>query len=292
MYFDPGARRLLLWEEYCAANPDGFCYTWFCLLRHGKANERATLNALHSDLAIVGDPQPGGLSREWSAEALLLATGVPFLLLPGSWTGPAAEHVIVAWNASREARRAIAVALPLLVGALSVTILMVMARNPAPTWLCIYLSRHGSNVVVEQVQSNGEPVADVILLPSFSTILGDAHTCNIQALQLSAFHHGDEVRLALPHWRSSHHIRFAETVGCPSVALVIDRLAHDASAILRLAAGFAFSLSIRALTARMISDDIVRPRCLRRSLNHLRTSGGKVTSMRGWAMMDALFPGV
>src|SRR5450432_1152385 len=22
--------RLLLWEEYCAANPDGFGYTWFC----------------------------------------------------------------------------------------------------------------------------------------------------------------------------------------------------------------------------------------------------------------------
>lgn len=104
-------------------------------------NEDATLNALHSDLVIVGSPGLGGLPREWSAETLLLATGVPFLLLPEHWTGPVAEHVIVAWNASREARRAIADALPLLVGALSVTILVVDPQKN---------SRHGE-----------EPGADV-----------------------------------------------------------------------------------------------------------------------------------
>ena len=109
------------------------------------------------------------MPREWSAEALLLATGVPFLLLPEHWTGPAAQHVIVAWNASREARRAITDALPLLVGALSVTVLVVDPQNNSRHGeepgadVALYLSRHGAKVVVEQVQSNGEPVADVIL---------------------------------------------------------------------------------------------------------------------------------
>jgi nucleotide-binding universal stress UspA family protein len=141
----------------------------FRFFRHGDANEAAALNALHSDLVIVGGPGSDGLPRDRSAEALLLATGVPFLILPEHWTGPAAEHVIVAWNASREARRAIADALPLLVEALSVTVLVVdpqknsrHGEEPGAD-VALYLSRHGAKVVVQQVRSNGEPVADVIL---------------------------------------------------------------------------------------------------------------------------------
>jgi nucleotide-binding universal stress UspA family protein len=141
----------------------------FRFLRHGEANEGAAMNALHSDLVIVGGPRLEGLPREWSAESLLLATGVPFLLLPEHWTGAAAAHVIVAWNASREARRAIADALPLLVGARSVTILVVDPEKNARHGeqpgadVALYLSRHGAKVSVEQVRSNGGPVADVIL---------------------------------------------------------------------------------------------------------------------------------
>ncbi|MCR6732721.1 MAG: universal stress protein [Afipia sp.] len=141
----------------------------FRILRHGDANEGATLNALHSDLVIVSGPRSGELPREWSAESLLLATGVPFLLLPERWTGATAEHVVVAWNASREARRAIADALPLLVEARSVTILVVdpqknsrHGEEPGAD-VALYLSRHGAKVAVERVESNGEPVADVIL---------------------------------------------------------------------------------------------------------------------------------
>ena len=109
------------------------------------------------------------LPSDWSAEALLIATGVPFLLLPEPWTGSAAEHVVVAWNASREARRAIADALPFLVGALSVTILVVdPQKNPRHgeepgADVAHYLTRHGAKVVVEQVQSHGDPIANVIL---------------------------------------------------------------------------------------------------------------------------------
>ncbi|MGA7808063.1 universal stress protein [Bradyrhizobium sp.] len=141
----------------------------FRLLRHGEANEGAALNALHSDLVVVGGPQMDGLPRERSAESLLLATGVPFLLVPERWAGATAEHVIVAWNASREARRAIADALPLLVAAGSVTILVVdpqknsrHGEEPGAD-VALYLSRHGAKVTVEQVRSNGEPVAEIIL---------------------------------------------------------------------------------------------------------------------------------
>jgi nucleotide-binding universal stress UspA family protein len=141
----------------------------FRFLHQGDFHDGAALNSLHADLVIVGGPRPGGLPSDWSAEALLLATGVPFLLLPEPWKGSAAGHVVVAWNASREARRAIADALPFLVSARSVTILVVDPhKNPRHgeepgADVARYLIRHGAKVTVEQVQSNGEPIARTIL---------------------------------------------------------------------------------------------------------------------------------
>ena len=141
----------------------------FRFLHEDDFNDGTALNTLHADLVIVGGPRPGGLPRDWSAEALLLATGVPFLLLPEPWKGTAAEHIVVAWNASREARRAITDALPFLVGAQSVTVLVVdPEKNPRHgeepgADVAQYLIRHGVKVVVEQVQSRGEPIANIIM---------------------------------------------------------------------------------------------------------------------------------
>jgi nucleotide-binding universal stress UspA family protein len=141
----------------------------FRLLQPDESNDGVALNSLHTDLVIVGGPQRSGLPGDWSAEALVLATGVPFLLLPEPWMGSAADHVVVAWNASRQARRAIADALPFLVGAQSVTVLVVNPqRNPRHgaepgADIAHYLIRHGAKVAVEQVQSDGEPVAKTIL---------------------------------------------------------------------------------------------------------------------------------
>ncbi len=141
----------------------------FRFLHQDDFHDGAALNSLHTDLVIAGSPRLGGLPGDWSAAALLLATGVPFLLLPEPWSGVAAEHVVVAWNASREARRAITDALPCLVTAQSVTILVVdPERNPRHgeepgADVAHYLARHGARVVVEQVQSHGEPIAKIIL---------------------------------------------------------------------------------------------------------------------------------
>lgn len=126
------------------------------------------LHSLHADLVIVGSPVPG-LPSSWSAETLLLATGVPFLIVPdGRKVGAIAERVLVAWNASREARRAIRDSLSLLTAAQSVSVVVVDAiKNPLygeepGADVATYLARHGVQVTVEQIESNGSPVADVI----------------------------------------------------------------------------------------------------------------------------------
>lgn len=160
----------------------------FRFLHQGDFSDNVALNSLHTDLVIVGGGRTGGLPSDWSAEALLLATGVPFLLLPESWARSVAEHVVVAWNASREARRAITDALPFLVEARSVTILLVdPQKNPRHgeepgADVARYLSRHGVKVAVEQVQSHGEPIAKIIL--------AYAERHNTDLIVVGAYSHG------------------------------------------------------------------------------------------------------
>ncbi len=106
-----------------------------------------------------------------SPEKLLLASGSPVLVIPSGWKSESiGNKILVGWNASREARRAVADALPFLVAASSVTLLVVDSEERAGRHgeepgadIALYLARHGARVEVEQVLSKGTPVADIIL---------------------------------------------------------------------------------------------------------------------------------
>jgi nucleotide-binding universal stress UspA family protein len=135
-----------------------------------KTAEIAIINSLHSDLIVIGHPSPSGLPDDMSAEKVLLASGVPLLIVPNEWKGEAiGERVLIGWNASPEARRAVSDAMCLLVTAASVTALIVdpegckLLGEQAGCDLRDRLGRHGAGVVVEQVASRGRPVAKVIL---------------------------------------------------------------------------------------------------------------------------------
>ena len=92
---------------------------------HRPAQE-AILNALHSDLVIVGHPEPNGLPNDLTLETILLASGVPLLVLPNAWLGEEiGNNVLIGWNAGRKARRGISDAMPFLVDARAVTTLVV-----------------------------------------------------------------------------------------------------------------------------------------------------------------------
>lgn len=141
----------------------------FRLIADSRADELVRLHSLHADLVVVGHPSPGGTPALASPDALLMATGVPFLIVPDTWSSDAvATNVLFAWNASREARRAISDALPLLKAARSVAVLVIDPQKNASHGeqpgadVAHYLSRHGVVARVEQRQSNGRAVADVI----------------------------------------------------------------------------------------------------------------------------------
>ena len=130
-------------------------------------------NARYADLAILGqhDPDDAASGPRYLPEEVMLGCGRPVLIVP--YIGPAAtfgERVIVAWNASREAARAVNDALPLLRRAKKVGVVSV---NPRP-WafahgeepgadIGLHLARHGVNVEVQRVEARDIDTANAIL---------------------------------------------------------------------------------------------------------------------------------
>jgi nucleotide-binding universal stress UspA family protein len=124
-------------------------------------------HARHADLVVLGQPDPEedetGLRQ--TLEEVILACGRPALVVP--YIGAAktlGERVVVAWDAGREAARAVNDALPILQRAKQVTVLSI---NPRPGFdghgeepgadIALHLARH--DVKVEVQHSQGEEIA-------------------------------------------------------------------------------------------------------------------------------------
>ncbi len=143
----------------------------FRVIRRGGPDEDLTLSSLHSDLVVIGQRELQELPGYASPEKLLFASGAPILVIPSGWKSESiGKNILVGWNASREARRAVADALPFLVAASSVTLLVVDSNERADRHgeepgadIALYLARHGARVEVEPLSSRGSPVADIIL---------------------------------------------------------------------------------------------------------------------------------
>jgi len=139
-------------------------------INRDNTTETAIINSLHSDLLVIGHGTPSGLPDNMAAEKILLACGVPLLIVPNDWHGETiGEKILIGWNASPEARRAVSDAMSLLVAASSVTALVVdpagckFLGQQVGCDICDQLSRHGAKVDVQEVHSHGRPIAKVIL---------------------------------------------------------------------------------------------------------------------------------
>jgi nucleotide-binding universal stress UspA family protein len=135
------------------------------------AAEAVPVHARYADVVVVGQPNEGdtgGVEPDFP-ERLLLAAGRPLLLVPyaGDFT-EVGKRVLVAWNASREAARAVTDAIPLLREAQSV---QVVAFDPggAPHGavpgadIGLYLARHGIKVTVSQQTADDIDVGNQLL---------------------------------------------------------------------------------------------------------------------------------
>lgn len=138
----------------------------------------ALRHALNCDLMVVGQRRPNGLPEAWTAERLVLESGVPVLIVPSGWTGSLSPaKVVVAWNASREARRAVADAMPLLRMATTVTMLTVKSgpgetRDDEGCDIADHLARHGIAVEKATIDAGGVSVGEAIAAHALATGAG------------------------------------------------------------------------------------------------------------------------
>jgi nucleotide-binding universal stress UspA family protein len=125
----------------------------------------ARVSARYADLVVIGQPDPDRSVEEhmpgYFVEELVLSAGRPVLVVPyaGRFPGVGAR-VLVAWNASREAARAVTDALPLLQRAKWVEVVAFEPERSGADHgaepgadIALYLARHGVKVSVARQQA-------------------------------------------------------------------------------------------------------------------------------------------
>src|SRR3954464_15593389 len=120
------------------------------------------------DLTIVPVPE-GDYVDQWYAESIIFGSGRPTIVLPHTRkrTAPfALDTVIVAWDFSRPATRALADAMPILEKAKRVCVLTVsnekaISIRRSGAELAKHLARHGVDVVLDEIDAKDRSIGEV-----------------------------------------------------------------------------------------------------------------------------------
>jgi nucleotide-binding universal stress UspA family protein len=143
---------------------------------HGKVEWRSVLEfpidavsreARCADLIILGRTKtPGDEYSSLDPGAALLRIGRPTLIVPDAVSSLRADHVLIAWKDTREARRAVSDALPFLHSARHVTIVGICETEDGDSVskqlddVADYLARHGISGDPRVIPDRGASAAD------------------------------------------------------------------------------------------------------------------------------------
>jgi nucleotide-binding universal stress UspA family protein len=158
-----------------------------------------SMHTRYADLVVLGqaDPDEPPYVGHCPPEQVVLSSGRPAVIVPHRWpVVTLAERVLIAWDASREAARAVSDALPILEQANSV---LVVSINPKSTPLghgelpgadiALHLARHAVQVEVQSIERDVMDVGEALL--SFAA----AHGCDL--LVMGAYAHSRTRELVL-----------------------------------------------------------------------------------------------
>jgi nucleotide-binding universal stress UspA family protein len=122
------------------------------------------------DIAVVGQARrEQGATEELMIEGTLFGSGRPLIVVPQDQTrGLKLDRVIICWDGSRPAARAIADAMPILQRAKSIEIVVVTGERDKSgeitgTNMRRHLGRHGINVETKHITGGGAGVQNAIL---------------------------------------------------------------------------------------------------------------------------------
>ena len=128
------------------------------------------MSARLSDLVVIGQENPDQAEplRDILIEAALYEGIAPVLIIPYIAKAPLKmDKVLIGWDGSRPAARAIRDALPFLPKSAEITILMIGNATKLPgepgADIATWLARHGLSVTIKTMPGSGIPVADAIL---------------------------------------------------------------------------------------------------------------------------------
>lgn len=126
-----------------------------------------------ADVAVVGrsgPDQPRGFLGATVSNQLVLSSGAPVLLCPNALPEQNfGAHVVIGWNGSREASRALHDSIPFLQRAEEVSVLTVetarSSENAVVNWddIAAYLARHGIDASIRQSLVGSDGAGEVIL---------------------------------------------------------------------------------------------------------------------------------
>jgi len=141
---------------------------WHCV--RGYAERQLLTHARHTDLVVMGQAEQSGIMSVQSDldDQIVLGAGRPVLMIPYIGTKSAlGQNVMVAWNGTREAVRAVNDALPILQQADRVDVVAVnpqAGEGDIPTAdICLHLARHGVKAQASQTVAKDLEVGDVLL---------------------------------------------------------------------------------------------------------------------------------
>ena len=124
-------------------------------------------HAAGHDLVVLGQHNPDYSTGLEEPEDVILGCGRPVLVVPyGRTAQPIGGHVLVAWNGSREAMRAVQDALPLMALCDDVTVLCVNPEEDADivlqAELVTHLTRHGLKAIAETTVTAAGVIQDAV----------------------------------------------------------------------------------------------------------------------------------
>ena len=144
---------------------------WRCV--EDRRIDALSLHARYVDLLVVGqaDPEDPACVSRGLADHMALASGRPVLVIPaGGVSGAIGENIVVAWNAKREAVRAISDAMPLLESANLVSVVTINAKADDPenagipaADIGLHLARHGIETQTKSLYGAPAAIGELLL---------------------------------------------------------------------------------------------------------------------------------
>ncbi|KUF12615.1 universal stress protein [Pseudoponticoccus marisrubri] len=187
-YYYAGANAMVLQETLSRANSEAEALADAARKRLGRLDCRASVEhgvaqladigrhvaarARFSDMVVLPKPYGDGhgIELEPVLEGALFEGRVPVLVVPDDVTPPASpRRIVIGWNESNEALRAVRDALPLLAGAETVHVAVIDPPQHGPNRsdpggaVSQFLARHGVKAEIDVLSKTMPRVSDVML---------------------------------------------------------------------------------------------------------------------------------